>query len=171
MKKYLKCLGLLFFLAGNLTAIAQEKRLKDNKVPEVIKTYLKASYPGAENLKYYQETEEGNTFIAAEFKQDGKEYALEFLPDGKLHEVEIEVEFQQLPEEVRNQIGSKLKQQFTKYRILECEIVNPGASALYELNVKGYTSESRKFYEMYFDEAGQLVKSSEIILKPIQTLF
>jgi hypothetical protein len=161
----------LLLLASSLVAFGQEKRLSKKKVSLPILNHLKTNYPDASKLKFYKEKTGENTFIESEFWDKGKKYALKFLKDS-LVEVEIFLEFKEIPTPIQKAILSTLDSSFTHYKILESQEVNPATEqALYEIYVKSKKGKSKGYFELFFDKAGKLVHTIEIIAKPIPSQF
>ena len=159
----------LFFL--NLTLHSQETVLNAKKVPSVIKDYIKANYPEAGRVKYYREHKHDTIFIECEFKLKSDKYFLLFLPNGELFETEEFISFKEIDIQVASLMKNVLTQQFKKYRIGECFVVNPQTEALYEIEIEGTINKKSGTYEVYFDKAGNLIKIEEVVIKPISTIF
>jgi len=158
-------------LASSLVALGQEKRLGKKKVSLAIFNHIKAHYPAASKIKFYEEKSGNDTFIESEFKENGNKYALKFLKDS-LVEVEVFIAFNKLPEPIQNTIKTTLDSLFEDYKILESQEVNPTTpQVLYEIYVKSRKGKLKGYFELFFDKKGNLVRKQEIINKPIPSQF
>ncbi|MEN9399045.1 MAG: hypothetical protein RL632_146 [Bacteroidota bacterium] len=162
-----KNLYFLFFLSISVSCLAQEKGINWKKVSPTIQKYVADLYPKAKHIRYFVELEEGQTYIECNFHLNKEEYSLKFLNE-KLVETELEIEFEELPSEIQTSIMNQLKQQNTDFKILECQEVNPGEAAIYEINVK---MSGDHYYEYFFDKKGQFVRRFEEVIDPIPTQF
>lgn len=156
-----------FLLLTSLTVFGQEKNIGKKNVSMTVQNFIQTNYPNAKRLKYYEEQEDGNTFIECEFKLDKVEYSLKFLADS-LVETEISIEFSNIPTNEQQIIKDNLDSVFTKYKVLECQEVNPKTNPLYEINIK---SKSGSYFELFYDKSGKLVKKTELFIKPIPSQF
>jgi len=163
------CVGLLIIYIGGVSL--GEKKIKKDKVPVAIKTYMEKEYRGAQRIKYYIESDRDSTFYEVEFVYNKEKISLIFLSDGTLYEMEKRIQLDDLPVAVQEKIESYLTQTYRKYKITDVQFVNPHLKTEYELNVKARTDSGPKFYELYFNEKGELITSKELMVKPIQTLF
>ena len=132
-----------------------------------VQNLILTNYPTANRPKYYEEQENGITFIECEFKFDKVEYSLKFLSDS-LVETEISIEFSDIPSNQQQSIKANLDTLFTKYKVLVCQEVNPKTNPLYEINIK---TKSGNYFELFYDKSGKLVKKMELFIKPIPSLF
>ena len=159
-------ISILFVLTA-LTVFGQEKSIGQKSISTTIQKYIQVNYPAAKRIKYYQEYEQGTTFIEAEFKQNQTAYSLKFNADS-LVETEIDIKFSSILANVQQKITSNLDSLFNGYKILSCQEVNPTTNPLYEINVK---TKSGNYMELYYDKSGTLIKKIEIIVKPISSQF
>jgi hypothetical protein len=162
-----KTTSLTLFLLTTLTVFGQEKSIIKKNVSMTVQNFIQTSYPTAKRLKYYKEQENGNTFIECEFKLDKVEYSLKFLSDS-LVETEISIEFSNIATNQQQIIKASLDSLFTKYKVLECQEVNPKTNPLYEINIM---TKSGNYFELFYDKMGQLVKKTEVFIKPIPSQF
>lgn len=159
--------SLTLLLLTSLTVFGQEKSISKKNVSMTVQNFIQTNYPTAKRLKYYEEQENGNTFIECEFKLDKVEYSLKFLSDS-LVETEISIEFSDITTNQQQSIKANLDSLFTKYKVLECQEVNPKTNPLYEINIK---TKSGNYFELFYDKSGKLVKKTELFIKPIPSQF
>jgi len=165
MNKIITSLTILFLTS--LTVFGQEKSIGKKNVSMTVQNFILKNYPTAKKLKYYKEQENGKTFIECEFKLDKVEYSLKFLADS-LVETEISIEFSDIPTNEQQIIKDNLDSVFTKYKVLECQEVNPKTNPFYEINIK---TKSGNYFELFYDKSGKLVKKTELFIKPIPSQF
>ena len=65
-----------------LSSCAPEFALVDSDVPQAVKAAFDSRYPGASDVKWEAEQEQGRLYFEAEFAVDGKEREAYFRPDG-----------------------------------------------------------------------------------------
>ena len=148
----------------------QEKKISKNKVSLVIHEYIKVNYPSASKIKFYQESEDGKTFIESQFKFNNDTYYLKFQNDV-IEEVEVLLPFKEIPENVQIAIKAELDKLFSHYKIEECQEVNPNSNAMYEIIIESRVAKTSGNFELYFDKSGKLLDKKEIISKPIPSQF
>jgi hypothetical protein len=157
----------LLFLSISVNCYAQEKGINAKKISPIIQKYMADFYPKAKHIRYFEEQEEGQTYIECDFQLNHEEYSLKFLND-ELVETELELEFEELSTEIQTAIMNHLRHQNPDVKILECQEVNPGEAAIYEINVK---FPGDHYYEYFFDKKGQFVRRFEEVIAPIPSQF
>ncbi len=162
-----KTLPLLFALATSTLILAQEKGLNRKKVSPIIQKHIANLYPNATHIRYYIEREDSLSYIECDFHLNKEEYSLKFLNE-KLVETELELGFDELPSDVQTSIMIYLRNKNSDYKILECQEVNPGQNAIYEINVK---IPGDQYYEYFFDKKGQFIRRNEEVIAPIPSQF
>lgn len=162
-----KTLFLLFALALSSQILAQEKGVNRKKVSPTIQKYIADTFPNAKHIRYFIEQEEGQTYIECDFHLNKDEYSLKFLKE-KLVETEMEIEFEEYPTDVLMSIMNYLRIENPDFKILECQEVNPGDNAIYEINVK---IPGDHYYEYFFDKKGQFIRRFEEVISPIPSQF
>jgi hypothetical protein len=165
MKIIFKILTLL--VLNSYTFFGQERSISKKNVSMTVKNFILKNYPTSKRLKYYKEQEKGNTFVECEFKLDKIEYSIKFLDDS-LIETEISMEFNAIPTREKQTIKSSLDSLFIKYKVLECQEVNPSTNPLFEINIK---TKSGNYFELYYDKSGRLVNKTEQFIKSIPSQF
>ena len=167
--KYSLLLLLGILISGNVNS--QEKRLVSKYVSNEIKNYISANYPTIKKVKFYQEKQNDSLFIEAEFDYGKDEISLKFF-NNELIEKETELELDEIPQQVGKNINNYLATEYTKYKITECNLVEIAKKKnLYEIYIKGTKNNKSNYYEIYFDELGNRLKTVEVEVKPIQTLY
>ena len=78
------------------------------------------------------------------------------------------MEFNAIPTREKQTIKSSLDSLFIKYKVLECQEVNPSTNPLFEINIK---TKSGNYFELYYDKSGRLVNKTEQFIKSIPSQF
>ena len=168
----MKTLISLLFSVVPLVAFSQnDKHISEDKVPLIIRSYIKSQYPAFKKIKYYTETVNDTMQFLAELERKEENISLQFYEDGKLYEIEKEVAFEDLPSETRKKITEELKSRFLKYKIKKVQFVNPHLVTEYELNIRGTNTKGSGYFELYFDKDGKFLKSEETMLQSIPSQF
>lgn len=154
----------------SLSVSGQEIGIPNKKVAAKIKEHIKENYPTATHIKYYEEVKNDTAFVESEFKFRGNKYAVTFYNEA-LYEVEIFLDFKEIPTPSQKAIQSTLDNLFTRHKILVCQEVNPRTNLLYEINVEGTSEKSTAFWELYFTPSGRLIKKTEVFVQPIPSHF
>jgi len=160
----------LLFLYTTSVSYA-EKKIKKEQVPTRIITYLEKEYADAKKIEFYIESSQDTTYYEVELVHHQENISLIFLKDGTMYEIEKEIAFDKLPYETQETIEHYLSSTYKSYKITTVQFVNPHLKTEYELNIKAKVGAVHKFYEMYFNEKGELLLSKEVFMKPIPTLF
>lgn len=159
-------LMLLIFIIQS--AFAQSDKDVDEKdVPSAMREYLTKNYKDAEDIEYYQTIENDSTFFETEFKSKGNEYNLRFFPDGSLYEIEMNIDFEDLPSTVKDNINKDLSCRFSKFKIKESQEVNPNKELKYEISIRGKKRRHSGYFELFYDRNGNFISEKEKVLKSI----
>lgn len=78
----MKKLMMSLVVAMCLLSACDEKKLSSSDVPEPARTSFATQYPGATEVEWKTEKDDGKTIYEAKFKKDGKEIEAEFNADG-----------------------------------------------------------------------------------------
>ncbi len=167
MNYFILALSLMFVS----TFYSQEKRMKNKNVSQEIRNYISTNYPTIKKVKFYLEKQNDSIVIEAEFDYGKDEISLKFF-NNELIEKETELELDEIPQQVGKNINNYLTTEYTKHKITECNLVEiPEKKNLYEIYIKGTKNNKSNYYEIYFDELGNRLKTVEVEVKPIQTLY
>ncbi len=154
----------------------KESRIKEEAVPKPALSYLKEE--GQSQAKWYREQGLEDISFEAKFKSNNRRISVEFGKDGKLEDIEVEIEFEQLPTEVQQTIKTHLGEAFDRFKIRKVQIqykesplsklgqmhwVSFAEPHAFEIVVKGKKEALPKLWEITFDQAGELVNQVEIV--------
>jgi hypothetical protein len=124
-----------------LTASAQKNGTAE--VPQPVLQAFKKMYPLVKNAKWEKE----KSGYEACFKQDSKEQSVVFNANGQVLETEVEITYEELPQNMR----TYLEQHYKRLQVKEtAKITDAKGVVTYEAEVKGW--------DLLFDAGGKLLK-------------
>lgn len=193
MKRSLKFIfTLLFFgmITGSLFAqdkIERELRVKEKEVPKDAREWLVDAFESTKKPKWYQEVFESGYSYEAKFKLKGKFYSVEFDSLGRIQDVEIEMDVEELPKEVRTGLEDYLSADYKSSDIKRIQIQYSGEAddledffdenslegilTRYEIEFIGLDEAgASELWEGLFSEEGKLINKRKIILTPSENL-
>lgn len=164
----------------------REYRLKIQKVPIAARQFVDSIQSKKKIHWYYEENLTGNS-VEAKLTFRKKKYSIEFDTLGNLQDVEILINWAEIPKKVQNNITSNLDSVFTVSKIKKIQIQYIGNNAAlldlakkqftnreyttnYELIVVGKKDTQKKLYEVVFSQNGAVNGISEIIFKNTDNL-
>ncbi len=181
---------LLFYIFQN-NANAQQKlekesRIKPDNVPSAALKFIEAVEMGTRWKWYFEENLKGNS-VEAKTKYNGKRYSVEFDISGAIQDVEIEISWQEMDENLQKNIVKSLDSLFTKHSIFKIQIhysseshdllevlnnktTRSNLKVKYEIVAKGKKTGRPGLYELTFNDEGNLLESSKIIFRNTDNL-
>ncbi|MEN2282413.1 hypothetical protein AAGF08_09770 [Algoriphagus sp. SE2] len=189
----LRLLFILPFLwVFSQAAMAQDKmerelRIKEIEVPKEAKEWISDTFETTKRLKWYQEIYESGYSFEAKFKSKGKFYSVEFDSLGLIQDVEIEIDFKEIPRDVRTGLEKELSPDYKKSDIKRLQIQYSGASedlkdffhknsfkrilTRYEIEYIGLDEKGvSEFWEGLFSDEGKLIRKRKIVVTPSENL-
>jgi hypothetical protein len=182
---------LLFLFVSPIILSGQEKyeresRISVEEVPLAAQEFVNR-LPIQKKTKWYLEESLTALSFEAKFKLDQRKYSVEFDTLGQLEDVELLTAAEAISAVSRENINKVLSDSFTRYRIRKVQFqytgeaeelltiiaqqtTTEGTTLKFELIVKGKTEEGVHLYEMLFNEEGQLLSQSTIVLKNANNL-
>ncbi|MEL7003502.1 MAG: hypothetical protein AAFN93_12315 [Bacteroidota bacterium] len=159
----------------------KESRISEKEVPSKARSFIYKIVLDQE-VKWYMEHSQSGNSIEAKFKLNQKAHSIEFDSLGNVEDVEIKIDWHQIPEEVRKNISRGMDLKFIKWTIRKIQIqytgddealitltkkgeTDYGYTVKYEIVVKGKESGRPQLFEMTFSDKGALLKSLIIIFK------
>jgi uncharacterized membrane protein YkoI len=145
----------LFTLAFVMLAVGAQVNAKEEEVPldqlpKAVLDAVKAKFPGAKLTEAEKETKDGKTTYEIGLEQKGQEYTVSATAEGKITEVEREVEIKDLPKAVTDAI----KKKYPNAKMEEAEEVTADNKTTYEVIVKS----GKKELELTLDAGGKILK-------------
>jgi hypothetical protein len=130
---------------------AKEQKLAKEKVPAAVMTAFRKAYPKADIKGAEQETEDSVTFIEIESTDGSVKRSVKYTMDGKVVEVEEQIEAKTLPEAARQTIAKE----YPKGTVEKAERITQGDKIHYEAIVG--VGEVRT--ELVFDVSGKTIET------------
>lgn len=184
MKKIL----LVLILASSINiGFSQEKyekedRIHAEKAPSRAKEFMNGAFVNANKIKWYAEENLKGKAIEAKVKKDGRLHSVKFDTLGNLKDVEIAVNFRNIPENIQVIIRSNLESLFSSFKIKKIQMQFLGDTPVlheliangttdhdyitnYEVVVKGKKDRKVDYYEILFNEQGIPQRNERIIQK------
>ncbi|MEI6522434.1 MAG: PepSY-like domain-containing protein [Bacteroidota bacterium] len=133
----------VFSLTFMISLFSFAQKIKENELPEDVKTAFKNIYPQTKAEKWEKE---GNNF-EAEFKHNKIEQSVLFDAQGNILETEIEIEKNKLP----NTVLEYVKTNYKGHSIKEAAKINDSKDAVFfEVEIKGM--------DVIFDSNGKFLR-------------
>jgi hypothetical protein len=136
----------------NVSASAQESKVKEKDVPQAVMAAFKSTYPNATIRGLAKEKEGGKLFYEIESNDGGTMRDILYNPDGTVASVEETVAVTDLPANAQQLIQTK----YPKAVVIKAEKVIEGAKIEYEISAR----QGKKRISLSFDGDGKLLKST-----------
>jgi trehalose/maltose hydrolase-like predicted phosphorylase len=166
----------------------REYRIKGDQIPDQAMEFVE-SFQFDGKVKWYKEESSTGSFIEAKTKFKSEKYSIEFDSTGVIEDIEIEVDWKDIPTTTRTAIDTYLTANFRKTRIYKIQSQYLGQTSIlqqlntlrpafsndkinvnYELVVKVKKGKERSLKELLFDDQGILLKQSTIVFKNTDNL-
>ena len=176
--KYILSTFCLLLLGYAPIASAQEKieietRIRSVAVPEDALAFIQQLNPSREQ-RWYKEKSQLGTTVECKFKHNKQLHSIEFDEDGRLLDMEIKVDAEQVPQRVLEQIEKVLNTRFDTWKFIKIQIQYSGEleqvkqtfftpsmttlSPKYEVVLQGKLNKTTQQYEYLFDNTGSLLE-------------
>lgn len=184
-----KWLGLVFCMfplcLNAQVKFEREYRLKTQEVPLNAREYVD-SFPFTKRIKWYREESLVGASVEAKTCFGGQRFSLEFDTTGVLQDVEVEVKFSALRQDVQAAVEMRFDADFKRWKIRKVQrqfsgspdavrrsslegASAEGAKIQYEIVVRGL-KDMTELFEYTFDQAGGMIAVERIILAPTDNL-
>ncbi len=183
MHKLITLFVILFLSWGSIfgqTKYEKEYRLKTKDVPQKALDFVE-QLNFNQTIKWYREEGLNRISVEAKTKFHSKKYSIEFDSTGLIEDVEIIVNWEDLPKDARSNICQSLEEAHQKFRIVKIQIQYSGSpeniiqkvkgdteseiTTKYEIVVKAKTSGNFESFEYLFDAQGIFIQKAVIIFK------
>lgn len=131
-------------------AHAKEQKVPLDKVPKAVLDAVKAKFPGAKLEEAEKETVDGKTTFEVSLEYKGCQYSVSATDDGKITEIERDIEIQELPKAVIDAI----KKKYPDAELEDAEEVTANDQTTYEVAVES-SKEERK---LTLDASGKILE-------------
>lgn len=161
----------------------KEDRIPLEEMPATASSFLKENLPeNIRKLRYYYETDGEHTSYEAKFKYARKNFSVEFDIEGRMEDVEVTAEKNELNKAIYKNIETHLEKNHERYRIekIQAQYLSKNANDKntlnrslnfhefqpdnYELIVATKDEGELEKFEMLFDSTGMFVEKRKIIM-------
>jgi hypothetical protein len=163
----------------------REFRLNTHEVEPQARAYVEL-FPFTRRIKWYREESSSGASIEAKTSYKGQRFSLEFDTTGVLQDVEVEVKFSALRQDVRAAVESRFNADFKRWKVRKVQrqfsgspdavrrsslegASAEGANVHYEIVVRGL-KDLTELFEYTFDQSGTLISAKLIVLAPTDNL-
>jgi uncharacterized membrane protein YkoI len=143
-------------VVAGMPARADEKNVPLDKVPKAVMDAVKSKYPDAKVRTAATEKEEGKTVYEISLTYKNHNYDVTFTPEGKIVDVEKEIDAKELPKVVAKALRTK----YPKATFKIVEELSKGDDKVSGYEVLLVTAE-KKTFEVELDTKGKIVKETE----------
>lgn len=166
--------------------IETEKRVKTNDVPFQSIQWLQNTFPHVSKVKWYSETTSGQKSFEAKFKDNKKNYSVEFSENGEIEDVEIAAKLESIDDIYRINLQAtfdtfekfkikKIQEQWSSdssEQLTQAILKNhPDLIAIkYEVEFMAIIDQSYGLWEGLFDQTGKLISIREVKLRATDNL-
>lgn len=167
MKKISIALFLVFLAALN-TVFAQVKyekeyRIKPEEVPALALAFT-AALDFEKRIHWYKEEGLEATSIEGKIKnrQTGKRYSIEFSPDGTFEDVEIEIDWNEVPRLPGDSIYINLTRSFEKFKIEKIQVQFTGVEAAVQQKIRNRSIKPGPEVNTHYELITKVKKRKEV---------
>lgn len=160
---------LIFVTSISLSLSAQkiekENRIPSDNFPALSTSYLDEHFPGRSHQKLYLQTGSSGLAYEAKFSFEDRQFSILFNENGQWIDTEKEIQEEELPLFVLENMKLTLVQHYDKYifkRIQKQETVN---GIRYEIELKGKSKGEMTLFEYLFDSEGYYINHETIIIE------
>ena len=129
----LRILFLVLFMFGTVMVYAQDKvekeeRIREKEVPEVAREWFYDAFKKIKRPKWYKEFSDSGYSFEAKFKYDNHFHSVEFDSLGYIMDIEIEIDWSELEEQVKSSIENYFVGKFKEYKLICISAITPVAN-------------------------------------------
>lgn len=166
--------------------IEREHRVDVGEVPAAALEWFDDTYGGAPGVRWFYEESSTGTSYEAKLNYRGSQHSVEFSKEGVIEDIEVITRWNDLPEEVREEIEDYFEEEYDRYRLRRIQKQWSGPSETlkhgiknniydkletrYELEFYGKNDKDKKIWEGLFDAEGKLISLRKIDLRPTTSL-
>ncbi|NBC83122.1 MAG: hypothetical protein GVY19_07045 [Bacteroidetes bacterium] len=163
-----------------------EKRIDSKDVPQKAIRWLNDAYEKVDKVKWYYEETTGKASYEAKLKWNNRNHSVEFNTKGVIEDIEIYMDWDELPDYVRRNVIHYMDSAFTKYNIRKIQQQWTGEpddledaidehetediTTRYEIEFYGKNENHNELWEGLFDHMGILIEQRIIKLLPTDNL-
>ncbi|MEX2477257.1 MAG: hypothetical protein WD357_02400 [Gracilimonas sp.] len=184
---------LLLFCTSNPLLFAQDTKqevetsIHKNDMPAEALSILNEFWNKEKKADFYREFDGQSVSYEAKFKLNNYLHSIEFDENGTLLDIELLINFDEIPENTGKAIKAYLNDQYTKFRItrIQRQYTSDGddlselflgeefvdLNIRYELEVEAQNKEELGAFEFLFNENGQLIRKREIVRRSLDNIW
>lgn len=163
-----------------------EQRVNPDEVPQHAREWLDDAYENARRIRWYYEETSGEISYEAKLKWKKHVHSVEFDTTGVIQDIEITVEWQELPEMVQRNITAFMDSTYRKHTIQKIQVQWSGApddledlidedereelTTRYEIEYYGKNASHDELMEGLFDAEGRMLQERIVKLRPTDNL-
>lgn len=169
----------LLLMVGGKAAFAQnkiekEERIKENEVPKIARDWLYDAFEKIRRPKWFKEFSESGYSFEAKFKSENHYHSVEFDSLGNILDVEVQLEWSELANEVKSSIENYFDENLKEYKLIKIQIQYSGKAqdledffdedehdgilVQYEIEFSGIDlSDDSRIWEGTFDSSGNFL--------------
>ncbi|HBH07714.1 MAG TPA: hypothetical protein DDX92_14050 [Flavobacteriales bacterium] len=176
---------LCFYAAQSQEKVEREYRIKEGEVPaEALKFIDACNFD--KKIKWFREENESGSSIEAKVRRQNRRHSIEFSKTGVLEDIEIEIDFEELPANTKGKIISGLDELFAKWSIRKVQIqykgttdkllaliredVNTSLQKRYEIVLKAKKDRRLQMFQITTGQDGEIVEVQKIDLRSTDNL-
>lgn len=164
----------------------KESRIKAGKLPERALEWFRDAYEGDPRVKWYLEESLEAYSFEAKLKWKGHRHSVEFDTTGRVEDIEIELELEELPGKVRENLSLFMANEYEKYNIRRIQRQYTGSPddledvideleyedivIRYEIEYYARSGSEKELWEGLFDVEGNPIRQRKVIIKPTENL-
>lgn len=170
----------IFQTAFSQVKYEKESRIKRNEVPVKALNFIDTCFVSKNVYWVYETNLNNNHSIEAKTKHLGEKFSIEFDTLGNIQDVELDIELIDILEKTRLEIIKNIEKEFSKFKFKEIQIqwlgnhkaqfeliktrkTNENHTQNYEIVIVGNKNKKHSYFELLFNNDGQLLKEVEII--------
>lgn len=164
----------------------REQRIRSGEVPTAAVEWMNDAYESLRRVKWYYEETSGVNSYEAKIKRKGYFHSIEFDTSGLIQDIEVRIEWNELPLNVQENITLYLDSAYTKHKVQKIqkqwtgdpddledlidEDEDENLTIHYELEFYGKNDALDELWEGLFDEEGSMLEKRVIRLRPTDNL-
>ena len=177
---------LLVGIAGAQEKVEIEQSVGIDDVPSLALEWLDDAYESARRTRWYYEESSDTQSYEAKLKWKGHLHSVEFDTAGIVQDIEITIDWKELPANVQENIAAYLDSAFQKHRIQKIQEQWTGAPddledlidererenliTKYEIEYYGKDASADNLREGLFDADGKMLRERIVQLRPTDNL-
>ena len=153
--------------SGAAQKVEREYGISRDEVPERLVAYLDSAFAERRREHFYRDEGEADTTLEAKFKLARAWYSVEFAPDGRWIDTEVEVPVDEVPERVWTQACGAWSRDYERYRVERVQHHRGrGGEEFYEVELQTRTDFEWDRYEIAIAPDGRVLEEKLIELAP-----